>query len=135
MGIFLFLAAATLLPINASPLAGHYQSMTETEYSIELDLKPKWRASLKFNTWEADGSVPPKQETLVGKWSQQGDKVVIQFPSGMFVKYESMNCLPYTEFGHKGCSAGLRFIESNLPVRYGLARYGLWDAKDLKIRQ
>jgi hypothetical protein len=136
LAVFILFSTTVFATQSAIPskVAGHYRAVTETEYSIDLDLQPEGSAKLEFTTWEADGSAPDERSVFKGTWSLKGKKVLIRLSSGKFLKYEMVPCLPYTEFGQKGCSAGLRYLGSNLPDRYELNRFGLWNSRKLKLK-
>ena len=126
----LFVAAAGLAP-SAAPV--HYKAVTETEYAIELTLGAEGRALIEFDWWEADDSTPPSHEELVGSWSRQGALISVRFRPGGSATYKLIPCLSYEEFDRKGCSPGLRLLGTDLPAKYGLQRFGLWDSRLLRV--
>jgi hypothetical protein len=127
----LVLAAAAGLASAATPV--HYKAVTETEYAIDLALGAKGQGLLEFDWWEADNSSPPSHEELVGSWFQQGPLISIRFGSRGSVTYKLVPCLSYEEFDKKGCSPGLRLVGTDLPSKYGLQRFGLWDSRFLRV--
>jgi hypothetical protein len=130
--MWLLLAAAASASAAASePL--HYKSVTETEYAIELVLESKGQAHFTFDSWEADDSAPASREELAGTWAQQGSRITVNLVSGANVTYQLVQCLPYQEFGQTGCSPGLKLVNSGLSAHYGLQRFGLWDARFLRV--
>lgn len=129
--MWLLLAAAAGLAPATGPV--HYKAVTETEYSIEFTLGTKGRALFQFDSWEADGSSPPSHKELLGTWSQQGSLIKVHLASGANVTYQETRCLPYREFGQDGCSPGLKLVSTDVPVQYGLQRFGLWDARLLRV--
>lgn len=126
----LLAAAAGLAP--ATDLV-QYKAVTETEYSIELTLSTQGRALFQFDSSEADGSSPPSHKELLGTWSRQGSLLKIHLTSGANVTYQQTRCLPYREFGQARCSPGLKLVSTNIPVQYGLQRFGLWDVRLLRV--
>ena len=130
--MWLLLAASTsLLAAANGPV--RYKSVTETEYAIELVLEPKGRAHFTFDSWAADDSVPPSHEQLSGTWAQRGSRITVHLSTGAKVTYRLVQCLPYQEFGQEGCSPGLKLISAGLSSNYGLQRFGLWDARFLRV--
>jgi hypothetical protein len=133
MGVLLFLALATSPQVSASSnVAGHYEAVTETEYSIDLTLGPNGQAQYKFVTWEADGSAPEQREILSGRWSLSGSQLSLRLSSGQVATYTIVPCLSHQEFGQSGCSPGLSLVNTNLSERYGLKRFGLWKSAYLR---
>ena len=129
--MWLLLAAAASLASTATPV--HYKAVTETEYAIELTLGAEGRALFEFDWWEADDSSPPNHEELLGSWSQQGALIRVLFGSGGSATYQLVPCLSYAEFDKRGCSRGLRLVGTDLPAKYGLRRFGLWDSRLLRV--
>jgi hypothetical protein len=127
----LLLLSAAALAQSAAPQ--RYQSVTETEYSINLTLEPNGRAQYEFVTWEADGSTPEEHEKLSGTWSRNGSVLTVHLSSHRIVTYGVKACLSYEEFGQNGCSPGLSLIKTDLPDSYGLKRFGLWDSASLHL--
>ena len=127
----LFAALAGLSAKAHEPL--HYKSVTETEYAIELDLDTTGQARFTFDSWEADDSAPPSHDELPGTWTQQGSRITVNLKSGLKVTYQLRQCLSYREFGQNGCSPGLRLLSTTVPANYGLQRFGLWDARFLRV--
>jgi hypothetical protein len=129
--VWLLLAAAASFASTAAPI--HYKAVTETEYSIEITLGAKGRALFAFDWWEADGSSPPTHEELVGSWSQQGALISFRFAPEGSATYKLVPCLSYEEFDKKGCSPGLKLVGTDLPAKYELQRFGLWDSRLLRV--
>ena len=133
MSFLLFLALAALPQASASSnVAGHYEAVTETEYSIGLTLVFNGQARYKFVTWEADGSAPERREILSGRWSQSGNQLTLRLSSGQVAIYTIVPCLSHQEFGQSGCSPGLSLVNTDLADRYGLKRFGLWKSAYLQ---
>lgn len=133
MDLLLLLAlAASPRTADSANLAGQYQAVTETEYSITLTLEATGKARFEFMTWEADGSAPERQEALYGTWHRSLDQLTLQFSFGRSATYSIVPCLSYREFGQAGCSPGLSLTNTNLADRYGLRRFGLWNSAPLR---
>jgi hypothetical protein len=130
--LFLLALAASTQPAALGTVVGHYEAVTETEYNITLTIEPKGRARFEFVTWEADGSAPEQHEKLSGKWSRSGNTLTVQLPYGKIATYSVVPCLSHEEFGQTGCSRGLSLVKTNLPDRYGLKRFGLWNSASLQ---
>jgi hypothetical protein len=133
MIVLFFLALASSPQVSASSnVAGHYEAVTETEYSIDLALRSNGQAQYKFVTWEADGSAPEQHEILSGRWSQSGSQLTLRLSSGQVATYTIVPCLSHQEFGQSGCSQGLSLVNTNISERYGLKRFGLWKSAYLQ---
>lgn len=130
--LFLVALAASTQTITPVTVAGHYESLAETEYSITLTIEPKGRAWFEFVTWEADGSEPEQHEKLSGTWSSSGNVLTVHLSSGKVAAYSVVPCLSYQEFGQTGCSPGLILVKTDLADRYGLKRLGLWNSASLQ---
>ena len=120
---------------TASPptIAGQYVAVTETEYEITLTLASTGRAQYEFVTWEADDPAPKHHEKILGKWSRSGNTLTVKLSSGKTAIYSVIPCLSYQEFEEAGCSLGLSLVNTTLSDGYGLNRFGLWNAADLKF--
>ena len=130
--MWLLLAAAASLSV-APEGSRHYKSVTETEYAIELVLDTSGQARFTFDSWAADDSTPPYHEAILGTWTQRDSRIAVHLTSGRNVNYQLLDCLSYQEFGQQGCSPGLKLVSTNLSVNYGLQRFGLWDARSLRV--
>ena len=131
MAIWLaFLLATALRPSPA--IAGRYVAVTETEYAIELRLKPSGGARLEFRTWEADDPEHPTVWRFAGSWSWSGKNIAVRFTSGQSATFTPVVCFSYKELAQQGCSPGLRLVTTTFPKRYGLQRFGLWRADGLR---
>lgn len=131
MAILLALLLATAQP-PSSAVGGRYVAVTETEYAIELQLRPSGRVSLEFRTWAADNPEHPTFWRFNGSWSWSGKNITARFESGQSATFTPVACLSYTEFAQQGCSPGLRLVTTTFPKRYGLQRFGLWRADELR---
>ena len=132
IGLSLMLASAlSIAPAQSIP--GRYTAVTETEFAIDLALKPSGEAVLSTHTWEADGSAPPSNQKLTGHWSQADKNIKIRFGHGQSATFTLEACLSYSEFGQSGCSLGLKLVSTNLPARWGLQRFGLWRSDLLRV--
>ena len=131
MGMWSFLLASALASASGQP-AGHYVAVTEAEYELELTIATSGRAELENHMWEADHSAPDSRTRLEGRWVLHGNTIKVTFPSGQTASFRLETCLSYSEFGRSGCSPGLKLIATNLPLRWGLQRFGLWRSDLLR---
>ena len=131
MGVWPLLLASAVAAAPAQP-AGRYVAVTETEYELELVLAPSGRAELKNHVWEADRSSPDQRSSLKGRWVRYHDTVQVSFAAGQSASFRLEPCLPHAEFGGKGCSPGLKLIQTTVPATWGLQRFGLWRSDLLR---
>ena len=131
MSAWPLLLSATLAAAAQVP-AGKYVAVTETEYELELVLAPTGVAELRNHEWEPGEYPSGPRSKLEGRWSHQGSTVTVTFASGQGASFQLEPCLPYAEFGGKGCSPGLKLIKTNVGAFWGLQRFGLWRAELLR---
>ncbi len=128
--VLVFVAMAAVA--NPAPdFYGQYMAVTETEYSITLDLEPSGKAAYRFEVAAVEDDEKDWKESWVGNWSLNGAALRIDFGKHGYVEYQVTQCLPFNEFGQQGCGLGLRPISTNTKSHYSLTRYGLWKPETL----
>jgi hypothetical protein len=114
--------------VYSGELIGEYRAVTETELNISLSITSDNKALLSLELYAVeDGDNEWKEETK-GKWIQNNNTFIIKLETGKTIEYQIMTCLPYEEFGYKGCSYGLKPTGG---TNSQLLKYGLWKSNDI----
>jgi len=111
-------------------VAGSYQTVTESEWGIELSLNSDGSALIEIASWLPGESEKAKIERHKGTWSAEGANVVVNVPGGRIV-FEYVARLSFASFGRKGSAPGLRGVTSTLEPNLFVKRR-LWLTKELK---
>jgi len=111
-------------------VVGSYQTVTESEWGIELSLNPDGGALIEIASWMPGESENAKIEKHKGTWTAEGENVTVQVPGGKIVFAYSAR-LSFASFGRKGSAPGLRGITSTFEPKLFVKRQ-LWLTKELK---
>jgi hypothetical protein len=111
-------------------VAGSYQTVTESEWGIELSLNPDGSALIEIASWLPGESEKAKIEKHKGTWTAEGANVAVQVPGGKIV-FAYVARLSFASFGRKGSAPGLRGITSTFEPKLFVKRE-LWLTKELK---
>ena len=92
-------------------VTGHYESVSESEWSLDLYLKDDGLARILLQSWEV-GSADRYTTEFVGTWLISGDQITLVYDETterlQFSKDQS-----FREFGCNGHAPGVRGIRSN----------------------
>jgi hypothetical protein len=123
--LFMATVFALLLWHRAVPAAepvvplGRYSAVTESEWSLDLDLNRNGRATLTVASWDPGERSRAKVKTYFGRWRVQRNNIVVQFKAGEGV-FTYHDRLSFEEFGRNGGAPGLvgasATLEPNLLV-------------------
>ena len=116
--------------VYGAGVAGSYQTVTESEWGIELSLKPDGSALIEIASWVPGESEKPKVEKHKGTWTAEGENVTVQVPGGQIV-FVYVARLSFASFGRKGSAPGLREVTSTFEPTLFVKR-PLWLTKELK---
>jgi hypothetical protein len=84
-----------------------YQTVTESEWGIELALKPEGTASVEIASWMPGKPEDAKVEHHKGSWSADGANVILRVPAGA-VTFKFVPQLSFAAFGKEGVAQGLQ---------------------------
>lgn len=121
---------ASLLAVSSSALArdvvGRYENRSESAFSYALNLQKGGKA-----VYEEPDPEEGKVLVLRGRWTQDGNQVVVDFgPKGKY-RYEVQDKLSWASFGCKGESFGLA-NRATARASKPDAAHDLWLKSDLR---
>jgi hypothetical protein len=115
---------------SAQEVAGHYQSVSESEWSLEIWLHSNHKAEILRETWDA-GQYDRRTSTRYrGSWSLSGSFVELSY-AGRCETLLFRPALSFDEFGGKGQAPGLQGKYSSLSFNLFIG-VSLWRAELLK---
>ena len=124
--VAVFFVGCNDLSIDA---AGHYQSVSESEWNLDLYLDKDGQARIRLQSWEA-GSLDHQTTEFQGTWSISGDRITLVYDATterlQFTKDQT-----FREFGCNGHAPGVRGISSNKKNSL-FERTSLWRIEALR---
>lgn len=120
-------AAACSVSLSRPDVAGHYQTVTESEWSIDLYLEPDGQARIDLSGSTAE-SMSTNGKSHAGSWMINGDEIVVTYDEREETLIFSKD-RPFLEFGCSGSGPGIRGVSKNDGL---LASYSLWNVEALK---
>jgi hypothetical protein len=126
--------AAALAEAPAIPL-GRYSAVTESEWSLDLDLKANGLATLRVASWDPGERNRANVYTYPGTWRVEEDQLrktnlVVRFKDGdgVFTYHERLS---FEEFGRDGSAPGFVGVSATLEPKLLVGRH-LWLDKELR---
>jgi hypothetical protein len=128
VALLLFQTAA-LAEAQAIPL-GRYSAVTESEWSLDLDLKENGRATLRVESWDPGERKRAKVKTYPGTWRLENTNIVVRFNDGegVFIYHPRLS---FQEFGRDGGAPGLVGASATLEPPLLVGRH-LWLDQELR---
>jgi len=111
-------------------VAGSYQTVTESEWGIELVLNPDGSVLIEIASWLPGESDKAKIEKHKGTWTAEDGKVTVRVGSRHIV-FAYVARLSFASFGRKGSAPGLQGINSTFEPKL-FAKRQLWLTRELK---
>lgn len=109
-------------------ILGRYSAVTESEWSVDLDIEADGAATYTFYSWEAGSRFSAKRSVTEARWELKGSLLMMSFPESALentVTYKVAECLSYEVFGGQGCSLGLNPVSNEMHSRYSQP---LWNS-------
>jgi hypothetical protein len=108
---------------------GRYSTVTESEWSMNLDLKAEGLVALEVASWEPGESAHAKVDRYSGRWHSEKSDVIVRFKEGeAILNYHPR--LSFEEFGRTGAAAGLVGVSATV-VPHLLVGRSLWLEREL----
>jgi len=126
--VLIFLLSSVITFANANELTGNYSAVTETELNVDLIIENNKKVTLKTELYAVEDGYSEWTKIEKGTWERNKNILTVHLEAGKIITYGIKECLPYSEFGYKGCSFGLKPTNQN---RNGLW-FGLWKTEELK---
>jgi hypothetical protein len=111
-------------------VAGSYQTVTESEWGIELSLNRDGSAHIEIASWLPGESDKANIEKHKGTWAAEGGKVTVRVGS-KYIVFAYVARLSFASFGRKGSAPGLEGITSTFEPKL-FAKRQLWLTKELR---
>jgi hypothetical protein len=114
-----------------SPITtGGYAAVTESEWSMDLELCPNGTSKLEVATWEPGEGDNAKVDSYHGTWRTEGTNVIVSFEEGqaIFAFYPNLS---FEEFGREGAAPGLVGTSASFEPTLFVKRQ-LWLKSELK---
>ncbi len=132
--VFTVMSAHSATPDSGDALLGHYKSVTESEWNLDLEIRKGGIAVYTLSTWEPGKSATTTSKTEVSaKWELKGGVLSLTLDGiepSRAITYEASSCLSYKYFGGNSCSPGLRPISNGAGRQYFQP---LWGANTFKF--
>lgn len=127
----MFLITTVLVSCGNQSLdaTGHYQSVSESEWSLDLYLKDDGLARILLQSWEA-GSDDRHTTEFAGTWLISGNQITLVY-EGTTERLQFSEDQSFQEFGCKGHAPGVRGIRSNAKNSL-FAQTSLWRFEALR---
>jgi len=117
---------------NASDnVLGHYQAVSESEWSLSIELKNKNIAVVEFSNWLAGKHNKKHVETHKGRWSKKGNSIVITY-NGITEVVKYNKSLSMEEIGLAALAPGLKGQSKPTLKKSLIGLNKLWLTKKLK---
>ena len=110
----------------ARDVVGHYENRSESSFSYALNLQKDGKAV--YQEPDTEGG---KDLILRGRWSQDGNQVLVDFGAKGKYRYEVQDKLSWASFGCRGDSFGLANRATARATKPDGA-YDLWLKTDLR---
>lgn len=82
----IFTSALSAQAQNSEPvIETRYKAFIESDYGVELDIKPQGKAALRYLSWD-DSANKMSAYITNGTWTQQGDTVTFNFKDRKYSK-------------------------------------------------
>jgi hypothetical protein len=109
---------------------GRYSAVTESEWSLDLDLKESGRANLRVASWDPGERNRAKVKTYAGTWRVEQTNIVVRFKDGeaVFIYHHRLS---FEEFGRHGGAPGLVGASATLEPNLLVGRQ-LWHYQELR---
>lgn len=122
-------AAAKSSPSRAE-LVGHYQAVSESEWSLELWLRPNLSAELLAESWNAGEHEKRTGRRYKGSWAVVNGFIELRY-RGICETLEFSSKLSLSELGAEGSAPGVRGLHSSVSQNLFIGT-SLWRASSLK---
>lgn len=113
-------------------VAGSYKAVSESEWSLELQLNPNHSFSLVHSMWSAGEYANRTTKRYSGKWSVDGSWVILSY-EGITERLKYQENLSLEELGLSGGIPGLKadVVTDNRAV---IGTNSLWKSSAIKQR-
>ena len=126
-----FLLVANISIAQANEYLGQYTAVTESELILMINILPGNKAEFITGIYTVEDHDKEWQKNEKAKWTIDNNTILIKIDSGEFIKYQITDCLSYSEFGYKGCSFGLKPIDSSYERNGVIMKNSLWKKKKI----
>ena len=110
--------------------AGFYQTVTESEWGIELALNRDGSAIVEIASWMPGESENAKVERHAGTWSASGATVALRLAAGEVI-FTFVRQLSFAAFGKEGSAQGLEGRTATFEPKLFVKRK-LWLVSELQ---
>jgi len=126
----LVLVIASVASAQSNVVLGRYAAVSESEWGVEIDLKPKHAVTLQISQWEPGERDKPRIERYQGQWSINGSDVRVVFKAGS-ATFHFQPQLGFGEFQREGSAPGLVGKAASFRKDFIVDR-SLWLESELK---